>query len=57
MFIFIYLVEYDKLSYFRRRLDYFVISERLMDSVCDNVMRTEIYGSDHCPIVLYLSIP
>lgn len=34
------------------RLDYFVISERLRPNLCDNVMRSEVLGSDHCPVVL-----
>ncbi|XP_026676842.1 uncharacterized protein LOC103505813 [Diaphorina citri] len=38
------------------RLDYFVVSNRLMDNVCDNVIRNNIHGSDHCPIVLHLNI-
>ncbi|XP_017782750.1 PREDICTED: DNA-(apurinic or apyrimidinic site) lyase isoform X2 [Nicrophorus vespilloides] len=38
------------------RLDYFLISERLANSVCDNVIRNTIYGSDHCPITLFLNI-
>lgn len=37
------------------RLDYFVLSSRLMDKLCDNVMRSEVYGSDHCPITLYMA--
>uniref|UniRef100_A0A182WHJ8 exodeoxyribonuclease III n=1 Tax=Anopheles minimus TaxID=112268 RepID=A0A182WHJ8_9DIPT len=31
------------------RLDYFITSERLVDKVTDNVIRTQVYGSDHCP--------
>ncbi|CAL7943267.1 unnamed protein product [Xylocopa violacea] len=38
------------------RLDYFLVSEQLKDKVCDNVMRDKVYGSDHCPIVLYINI-
>ncbi|XP_017882083.1 uncharacterized protein LOC108626120 [Ceratina calcarata] len=38
------------------RLDYFLVSERIKDDVCDNVMRDKVYGSDHCPIVLYVHI-
>lgn len=38
------------------RLDYFVVSKRLMENVCDNVIRNNIHGSDHCPIVLYLNV-
>jgi AP endonuclease-1 len=36
------------------RLDYFLLSEKLRDTLCDNVNRSEILGSDHCPIVLFL---
>jgi exodeoxyribonuclease III len=36
------------------RLDYFVVSERLMHSVADSKIHTEIMGSDHCPIELDL---
>lgn len=38
------------------RLDYFIVSERFIKNVKDNVIRSSIKGSDHCPIVLYLDI-
>ena len=38
------------------RLDYFVISHGLMEHVCDHVIRSQVYGSDHCPIVLLIVI-
>lgn len=38
------------------RLDYFIVSERLMKQVKDCVIRSSIKGSDHCPIVLYLDL-
>ncbi|KAJ2950387.1 hypothetical protein O0L34_g8630 [Tuta absoluta] len=38
------------------RLDYFLVSARLLAAVCDNVIRSEVYGSDHCPIALFLHI-
>jgi hypothetical protein len=38
-----------------RRLDYFVVSERLVKDVTDCVIRKEVLGSDHCPLVLGLS--
>ncbi|XP_065226891.1 exodeoxyribonuclease [Planococcus citri] len=38
------------------RLDYFIVSKRFVDNVCDNVIRSEVYGSDHCPIVLFASV-
>lgn len=39
-----------------RRLDYFVLSERLKKDLCDSLMRKDVMGSDHCPIVLLLSV-
>jgi AP endonuclease-1 len=38
------------------RLDYFVISERLKDALCDCVIRKDVHGSDHCPITLLLHL-
>ena len=38
-----------------RRLDYFVVSERLLKDVTDCVIRKGVFGSDHCPLVLGLS--
>ncbi|CAK9802317.1 Recombination repair protein 1 [Anthophora quadrimaculata] len=38
------------------RLDYYLVSERIKDKICDNVVRDKVYGSDHCPIVLYINI-
>ncbi|XP_058122398.1 DNA-(apurinic or apyrimidinic site) endonuclease [Anopheles ziemanni] len=38
------------------RLDYFILSERLVGKVVDNVIRSKVYGSDHCPITLFLNI-
>ena len=32
------------------RIDYFVVSERLMASVRDSVIMGDIMGSDHCPV-------
>ena len=32
------------------RIDYFVVSNRIFDKVCDSVIFTEIMGSDHCPV-------
>ena len=36
------------------RIDYFVISERLRDSIKAANIHTDIYGSDHCPVELIL---
>lgn len=36
------------------RIDYFVVSDRLMNKVKDSVIYDEIQGSDHCPIGLIM---
>lgn len=36
------------------RIDYFLVSECLKDKLADAVIRTEIMGSDHCPVELVL---
>lgn len=36
------------------RIDYFIISESLVDSLVDSKIDSEILGSDHCPIALEL---
>ncbi|CAD5208329.1 unnamed protein product [Bursaphelenchus xylophilus] len=38
------------------RLDYFVISQRLMENVEDCKIHSEITGSDHCPLSLTIKI-
>lgn len=38
------------------RIDYFLVSERLMPAVTDSVIRADITGSDHCPVVLELDL-
>jgi len=38
------------------RLDYFILSSSLQTNLCDVLIRSDIYGSDHCPIVLLLAI-
>lgn len=53
IFILYFIIFYNLLY---RRLDYFLVSEQIKDNVCDNVIRDEVYGSDHCPIVLYINI-
>lgn len=37
------------------RIDYFVISNRLSDSIQDAVIYPDIFGSDHCPVGLELA--
>ncbi len=36
------------------RLDYFFVDRSLLDNVVASSIRTEIYGSDHCPVELVL---
>lgn len=36
------------------RLDYFVLSEKLKSNLVDNMIRSKVLGSDHCPIALFL---
>lgn len=38
------------------RIDYFIVSERLMNKVIDTKIHTEIMGSDHCPIELDINL-
>ena len=38
------------------RIDYFICSESLADKLEDSKILTEIYGSDHCPVELDISI-
>ena len=39
------------------RIDYFLVSERIIKYVKRSVTEPDIYGSDHCPIKLDISIP
>lgn len=34
------------------RIDYFLVSQRLRDSVVDSTIHSDIMGSDHCPVSL-----
>lgn len=38
------------------RIDYFVVSNRLMDRVAGADIHTDILGSDHCPVELTLNL-
>lgn len=38
------------------RIDYFLVSEGLRDLVKDADIRSDVFGSDHCPILLNLNI-
>ena len=57
-------VEYSWWSYRMRarernvgwRIDYFVVSDRLMPKVKDVTIRGDVFGSDHCPVILKLDL-
>ena len=57
-------VEYSWWSYRMRarernigwRIDYFVVSERLMEKVEDSIIMHEVFGSDHCPVKLLVNL-
>lgn len=38
------------------RIDYFVVSNSIMDKVIDSKIHNEIFGSDHCPVELDIEI-
>ena len=38
------------------RIDYFVLSNRIVDNVKSTDILNDIYGSDHCPIILDIEI-
>ena len=36
------------------RIDYFIVSRRLTDRVAAAEILSDVYGSDHCPVLLEL---
>ena len=38
------------------RIDYFLVSDRLRDSIASADILTDVYGSDHCPVELCLTV-
>ena len=38
------------------RIDYFLVSERIMDKVTDSEILDQIEGSDHCPVCLNINL-
>lgn len=47
---------FTKFAFLCRRLDYFVLSNRLLTNLCESTMRTKVMGSDHCPIICELAM-
>ena len=39
------------------RIDYFLVSDRLRESIVETPIYCDIFGSDHCPVGLELSLP
>ena len=38
------------------RIDYFLVSERIMDKVTQAGIHNDVLGSDHCPVSLNISL-
>ena len=38
------------------RIDYFIVSNSIMDKVIDSKIHNEVFGSDHCPVELEINI-
>ena len=38
------------------RIDYFLVSDRIMDKVTEAEIYNEVMGSDHCPVGLYITL-
>lgn len=36
------------------RIDYFIVNDELKGKIIDSEIRTNVFGSDHCPVVLLL---
>ena len=38
------------------RIDYFIVSDRIAPKIKDVVIRGDVTGSDHCPVILYVDL-
>ena len=38
------------------RIDYYVVSKRLMKKVSDSLIYDKVMGSDHCPVGLEIEV-
>lgn len=38
------------------RIDYFVVSNRIAEKIKDVIIRDDIFGSDHCPVVMEIEL-
>ena len=39
------------------RIDYFIVSERIKDKIKAAAILSDVFGSDHCPVLLELDLP
>lgn len=57
--LYLYIIIYQLYFYiyfFFRRVDHFILSERIKKNVCDIILRKTVYGSTHCPLTLFINI-
>ncbi len=38
------------------RLDYFLVSEEIKEKIQESTTQSNVFGSDHCPIILYMNL-
>ena len=38
------------------RIDYFIVSERIKDKIKAAAILSDVFGSDHCPVLLELDL-
>lgn len=38
------------------RIDYFIVSDRIMKNVKDSIIRDDVFGSDHCPVTINIEM-
>ncbi len=38
------------------RIDYFIVSDRIKNNIKDVIIRSDIYGSDHCPVEIIIDL-
>ena len=38
------------------RIDYFLVSDRVKDRVREAAIHADVFGSDHCPVVLEIDL-
>ena len=46
----------NRVGLYFRRLDYFVVSDKLKHKICESTIHSNVMGSDHCPISLKMAL-